>query len=255
MADRLRDQVAVITGGSSGIGRAIALSFAAEGADTAIVARGPAVESVVAQVCGLGRRALAVRCDVTDPDAVAVTIAAVERELGPITLLVNAAGGTPSGWSDRPLWETPVEEWDAYVALNLRSVFLVTRAVLRAGLLARRQGRIITIGSAAGRRPSNISPYTAAKHGVTGLMARLAVELLDHGIAANTICPTAVDTPLMATSGGRDRRDAWLYPEEVAAAALYLAAGAPPHMTGQCLDLYPAGPPTLPPRRTRPADS
>ena len=78
----------------------------------------------------------------------------------------------------------------------------MTRAALRAGMLERRGARIITLGSAAGRRPSNIAPYAAAKHGVSGLMSRLAVELLDHGIAANTICPTIVDTPLVA--GARD---------------------------------------------------
>jgi NAD(P)-dependent dehydrogenase (short-subunit alcohol dehydrogenase family) len=249
VGDRLAGQVALVTGGSSGIGRATASRFAAEGAAVAVVARGAAVDVVAAEIRATGRGALAIRCDVTDPAATESAVQHIEGRLGPVSILVNAAGGTPFGWSRRPLWETPVDEWDAYVALNLRSVYLMTRAVLNAGMLARGRGRIITIGSAAGRRPSNIAPYTAAKHGVTGLMARLAVELLDHGIAANTICPTAVDTPLMATSGARDQRENWITAEEVAAAALYLAADAPPHMTGQCLDLYPAGPPALP-RRT-----
>jgi NAD(P)-dependent dehydrogenase (short-subunit alcohol dehydrogenase family) len=246
---KLAGQVAFITGASSGIGRAIALTFAGEGADCALVARGPAVAEVAAEIEALGRRALPLRADVTEPDQVEAAVAAAERGLGPIGLLVNSAGGTPpGGWSRRTLWETEIEEWDGYIQLNLRSVFLVTRAVLRAGMLERRRGRIITLGSAAGRRPSNVAPYAAAKHGVSGLMSRLAVELLDHGIGANTICPTVVDTPLVAASAPPEGRGDWITPAEVAAAALYLAADAPPHMTGQFLDLYPAGPPALPRR-------
>jgi 3-oxoacyl-[acyl-carrier protein] reductase len=245
---KLAGQIAFITGASSGIGRAIALAFAAEGADCALVARGPAVAEAAAEVTALGRRAVPLRADMTDPEQVEAAVAAVERDLGPISLLVNSAGGSPNRFANGLIWETSVAEWDAYVALNLRSVFLVSRAVLRAGMLERRRGRIITLGSAAGRRPSNIAPYAAAKYGVSGLMARLGLDLLDYGIIANTICPTGVDTPLVNDQATPEQRAAWMTPAEVAAAALYLAADAPPHMTGQFIDLYPAGPPALPKR-------
>lgn len=245
---KLANQIALITGASSGIGRATALCFAAEGADCALLARGQGVHEVAAELSQLGRRALPLQADVTDPVSIETAVARIEAELGAISLLVNSAGGSPRGFNTAPLWETTIDDWDDYVALNLRSVFLMTRAVLQAGMLARRQGRIITIGSAAGRRPSNITPYAAAKHGVSGLMSRLAVELLDYRISANTICPTIVDTPLVNQNRLTEDRSRWLTAEEVAAAALYLAADAPPHMTGQYIDLYPAGATGLPPR-------
>ena len=113
---KLAGQVAFITGASSGIGRAIALTFAGEGADCALVARGPAVAEVAAEIEALGRRALPLRADVAEPEQVEAAVAAAERELGPIGLLVNSAGGTPpGGWTRRPLWETEIEEWDEFV--------------------------------------------------------------------------------------------------------------------------------------------
>ena len=240
---RLAGKTALITGGSAGIGRAVALAFADEGARVAVVGRSERVDVVADEVRALGVEALALRADVTRPDAVDAMVRRVVAQFGGIDLLVNSAGGAPRGFRGAPLWEYEPEEWDEFIAANLTSVFLICRAVLLQGMLARRSGRIINIASAAGRRPSNVAPYGAAKHGVVGLTARLAVELIEHGIEVNAISPTSVNTKLMQHAGTEAERRHWLQPEDIARAALYLAVDAPPHLTGQSIDLFPAGPP------------
>lgn len=163
----LANKVALVTGASRGIGRAVALSLAHEGAAVAVNYRERATDAadVVAAIRKAGGRALAIAADVSDGASVAGMIAAVERELGPVDVLVNNAGlAIMTGIDD--LTE---EEFDRTIAVNLKSAFLCTQAVLP-GMRARKWGRIVNISSGAARGAGGIGPhYNASKAGMEGL--------------------------------------------------------------------------------------
>lgn len=228
-------KVALITGAGRGIGRAISLCFAREGAITVLTGRDTdRLERVAQEIRADGGDAAAFSLDVTregDADRVAE---AVIGTWGQIDLLVNNAGVITY---DTPLWATTMEQWDEVMNTNLRGMHLVCRAIVP-HMIRRNRGVIINMGSSSGRRPdSEYGAYATSKWGVVGYTASLAHSLRPYGIRVNGINPDWVDTD-MARAYNSSGDPEWIAPEEVAQAALYLAAHAPAMMTGQFIDLF-----------------
>lgn len=219
----LRNQVALITGGGRGVGKAIALAFAREGAKIAVCARTKAqVAATAQQIASTGATCSYYVADVSDEASVTQMVARVERELGPVDILVNNAAELPLA----TITNTTTEMWDRVISINLRGPFLCARAVLP-GMIRRRHGRIINIGSSAGRRGyEEQGAYCASKHGLIGLSKVLAIEGQPYGIRVNVISPGGVVTELSRelreSRGPVDPAD-WMTPEEVAEAAVYIA--------------------------------
>jgi 3-hydroxybutyrate dehydrogenase len=245
--------VALITGAGKGIGEAIALAFGAAGMRVAVAARTESdIERVAAAIRAAGGEALAIACDVTKSDSIANAVAAVRREFGPTTVLVNNAG---AGESHRFIGHDDAL-WQRMIDVNLNSVYHVCKAVVPM-MVEAKWGRIINIASVASKIGSKyIVAYTAAKHGVLGLTRALAVELVAHNITVNAICPGYVDTPLtdrtIANITMRTRMSAadarailerespqnrLITSEEVAHVALMLAADNARGITGQAINV------------------
>jgi NAD(P)-dependent dehydrogenase (short-subunit alcohol dehydrogenase family) len=214
----LTGRIAVVTGASRGIGRAIAAALTAAGARVAGCARRGGDGLLV---CDVGRA--------PDVEGFAATVL---RELGPPDLLVNNAGTAVRARLD----ETSIEAWDEVMGSNLKGTFLVTRAFLPA-MRARKSGRIVNVASISGRQgTARLGAYCAAKHGVVGLTRALAAELREDGIPVNAVCPGSVDTEMLRVGMPGARPD--MTPEDVAGVVLYLAAAAPLALTGSCVDVF-----------------
>ncbi len=231
----LGTHVALVTGASRGIGAAIALALAEAGASVAINYRQNSAEALAARIRSRGGRAIAVGADVSQATHVAAMIERVAAELGPIDVLVNNAGiGIARGIDD--LSEA---DFDQTIAVNLKSVFLCTRAVLPA-MRRRRWGRIVNISSGAARGAGGIGVhYNASKAGMEGLTRGYAARLVTEGITVNAVAPSLIETDM--TSGRRDEVVARIplgrmgYPQEVAQAVLMVIGN--PYMTGQTVQL------------------
>ena len=234
---KLKDQVAIVTGAGRGIGRAVALAFAREGAAVALAARTASeLETVAAQVKSRAGRALVVPTDVTQEASVASLIEKVLSGFNRVDILVTAAGVA----SFAPLVDTKPEDWDRMLAVNLRGVFLSCRAVLPP-MMRQRRGTIINVVSVAAKRaiPGGAA-YAASKHAVLGLTQVLAEEMRPHGVRVGALCPGAVDTPLWDSVANAPDRSRMLRPEVVAEAALLMAT-LPPGASLEDLTLLPAG--------------
>jgi NAD(P)-dependent dehydrogenase (short-subunit alcohol dehydrogenase family) len=199
-----------VTGGARGFGRAVALLLASEGADVAVLDRaadldsdrfypmgtGDELDATAAEIAGLGRRSLAVRGDVTSAADCDRAAEAVIAELGQLDILVANAGI----WSLAKTWEFTEEEWDLTVDVNLKGAWLAARSVIP-HMIERRYGKIVFVSSIAGLRAyPDYAPYIAAKQGVVGLAKTLAIELGEHRINVNAVCPTQMGKPAVASS-------------------------------------------------------
>ena len=190
-SDGLRGRTALVTGGSSGLGRATALALAAAGADVAVLARGSAdLERTAEEIRDAGGDVSAVVADIADATQVRRAIEQVRQELGGVDVLVNAAGTDAPG----PVAELEVDAWDRVLAVNLRASFLLSQAVWP-DMRERGGGTIVNVSSIAGRRGwANASAYCAAKFGLTGFTQALAAEGKPHRIRACVLYPGAMDT-------------------------------------------------------------
>ena len=193
MPGRLDGKTALVTGGARGIGGAIATAFVCEGAAVAILDLELATAQAAAdRLSGAGRTAVAVAADVSDEAAVQAAVAEATAKLGRIDILVNNAGIDTTS----VVAEMPTDMWDRMMAVNLRSVFLCTRAVLP-GMIERKWGRIISTSSQLAHKGApEMAHYAAAKAGVIGFTRSLAYEVARDGITANAICPGPIDTEL-----------------------------------------------------------
>ena len=237
MSNELNGRIALVTGGSRGIGRAIALALARTGADVAVNFRSKesAALDVCAQIREMGRRALPVQGNVALGSDVARMLELIRRELGPVTILINNAGIGPARTSE----EIIEQDWDEMLAINLKAPFLVTQAVLP-DMRAAHWGRIIALSSVAAQMGGVVGPhYAASKAGIVGLMHYYAAHLAKEGITANAIAPGPISTD-MAAALPQLRPD--LIPvgrfgtaEEVAEVALMLACNG--YITGQTINI------------------
>ncbi|MFP4172644.1 MAG: SDR family oxidoreductase [Candidatus Hydrogenedentota bacterium] len=228
----LEDQVVMITGAGRGIGRGLAEAFANAGAHIVAVARSiPQINETAEAVRAMGRRAVALPCDVTDADAIKGVVETAEKDLGPIDILINNAGYAHF----QPVAGLPREEWRRTLEVNLTGPFLCIQAVLPS-MIERQRGRIINISSMAGVKPyPGQSAYCASKHGLNGLTKVLAMEMREYNIGVHSICPGGLDTELTRKAmPDRDKSD-WMTPDDVAHAALYLATLSPRAATDEIL--------------------
>lgn len=237
---KLNDRIALVTGASRGIGRAIALAYAEEGASLALAARSrEPLEALEREIGARGGRAIAVPLDVTDPSSIARAKALVSERLGAVQILVNNAGIAKSV----KVLDMDDEHWLSHLDVNLTGAFRVTRAFL-AGMVENEWGRVINIASTAGKVGFRYTAaYCASKHGLVGFTRALALEMAPHGVTVNAICPGFVDTGMsdetarnIAAKTGKSEAEAraWLArlspqnrliePEEVAAVAVLLAS-------------------------------
>jgi 3-oxoacyl-[acyl-carrier protein] reductase len=234
-------KVAVVTGGSRGIGRAVAVSLAEAGADVAIFYAGnhAAAEETVAEIRKLGRKGLALQVDVASGEQVESAMKQVIAEFGRIDILVNNAGIT----RDNLLMRMKEEEWDQVINTNLKGVFLCTKAVTRT-MMKQRSGRIINISSVVGvMGNAGQANYVAAKAGVIGLTKTTARELAGRGITVNAIAPGYIETDMTSVLDEEVKKQMLTAiplgrpgtTRDVAEAVKFLASDSAAYITGQTL--------------------
>ncbi len=241
---RLKNKVALITGGGQGFGQGIAETFAREGARVAVVDLDLDKAKAVAK--GIGRRAFAIRADVSKPKDVARMVAATVKRFGDLEIIVNNAG---ISHRNRPLMEVTEEEFDRVFAVNVKSIFLTTQAVVP-HFRARGGGVICNIGSTAGIRPRpGLTWYNASKGAVNLMSKSLAVELAPDKIRVVAIAPVAGETPLLATFMGEDTPEKRAQfrasiplgrlstPQDIANACLFVCSDEAAMVTGAVLEV------------------
>jgi len=249
---RLAGKVAVVTGAARGIGRGIALRLASEGADVIVAEVDEAMaEATAREIEKKGRRALAVRCDVTKESDVQAVVARVLKEFSHIDILVNNAG---TGQRVVETVDLDEGEWDRVMGVNIKGVFICSKHVGRQ-MMRQESGRIISISSINGiSAPPLVAAYNASKWAVIGFTKTLAVELAPYHINVNAICPGPADTDFqranmaersaamgITESDLRERMrqsvplGRWTTPDDIGATAAFLASDDSAHMTGEYL--------------------
>jgi NAD(P)-dependent dehydrogenase (short-subunit alcohol dehydrogenase family) len=239
---RLKGRVALVTGAQQGIGRAMALAFAHEGADVVInyLDDPAAAERVATEARACGVRAQVVQADVARVDDVRALVARAVKELGGIDVLVNNAGVYPRS----PFLELSEKEWDYVLDVNLKGSCFCAQAAARAMIAGGRRGAIINLSSSSVRGQPRGVHYTASKGGIITMTRTMALELAPHGIRVNAIAPGTTDTA--QPRGGLTEEELVAFartvplgriaqPEDIASVAVFLACEESRHMTGQTL--------------------
>lgn len=241
-------RAAIVTGGARGIGAAITRALADDGMAVAIFdRRGTEARATAQAINGAGSQVVAVEVDVTDADAVPDAVAAVREQFGTIDVLVNNAG-----WDElRPFVDTDERFWEQVIDTNLKGALRMTQAVLPQ-MVEQRWGRLINIGSDAGRVGSSLEAvYSGAKGGIIAFTKAVAREVARAGVTANVVCPGPTDTPLLHESAAKHKdAEAVLAamaravpmkrlgrPEEIATAVRFFAAEETGYITGQTLSV------------------
>ena len=250
---RLRDKVAVVTGGGRGIGRTIAIALAREGADVVVTARSQEqIESAAAEIRELGRNAVALTADLSQRAAIAPYVQQVFSHFPKVHILVNDAG-VGSSQNPKPIVEYDDWFWDLSLFVNLTVPYLLMKAFLP-NMISEGWGRVINISSAAGKKGFAYGgAYSASKHGLIGLTRSAALEVGTTGVTVNAICPGPVRTAMMLKRLEFDAKrrgtsveelekslspiQRLLEPKEVAALAVYLCSDEAGGMTGQSLTI------------------
>lgn len=239
----LEGRTALVTGASRGIGRAIALRLAAEGADVAVNFAGSAAkaEEVKNAIIEMGRKAIAIQADVKDASSVASMVEEVKKTFGRIDILVNNAGVTRDGL----LMRMKDEDWETVIDTNLRGVFQCTKAVSKI-MMKQRYGRIVNMASVVGLvGNAGQANYAASKAGVIGFSKSVARELASRGITVNMVAPGCIDTDMTAVLSDKVR-EAMLAdiplarvgkPEDVANAVAFLVSDEAAYITGQVINV------------------
>jgi NAD(P)-dependent dehydrogenase (short-subunit alcohol dehydrogenase family) len=239
---RLSGKVALVTGAQQGIGRAIAVALARDGADVAVnfLDDADGAERVAGEIRSLGRRALAVQADVAQATSVEAMVTAVVDALGPPEVLVNNAGVFPRA----SFLELREQEWDHVLGVNLKGSFLCAQAVARALVTGDRPGAIVNISSSAVRGDARGVHYSASKAGVVGLTRAMALALAPHRIRVNAIAPGLTDTAQprygnteeeLAVRAREIPLGRMAQPEEIARVAVFLATSEAAWITGELI--------------------
>lgn len=240
----LSGKVAIVTGSSRGIGRAIALSLARDGADVVVNARVNLnrAEEVAREIESMGRKALVILADVSKKDDVENMVKQTLDEFGKIDILVNNAGIVGS---TVPIQELSEEDWNRIISVDLKGTFLCCKAVIP-HMISRRSGKIVNLSSIAGKEGNaNMTAYCAAKAGIIGFTKALAEEVAKYGIRVNCVCPALIETELVERM---DKKQAEYLkskiplgrlgkPEEVAELVKFLVSDASDFITGQAFNI------------------
>ena len=235
----LSGRVAIVTGASRGIGRAVARTLASAGASVVAGARGENAAAVVKEITEAGGKAIAVALDVTDAASIAEAVASASSVFGRVDILVNNAGIT----RDTLMLRMKRDDWDAVIATNLTGAFTCTQAVLK-GMVKQRYGRIVTISSVVGQSGNaGQANYAASKAGLIGFSKALAREVASRNITVNVVAPGLIDTDMTRAITDAAQQD-WTAsiplgrlgtPDDIAAAVCFLASDAASYITGHVL--------------------
>jgi NAD(P)-dependent dehydrogenase (short-subunit alcohol dehydrogenase family) len=239
---KVADEVAIVTGGSKGLGRAMAFGLAECGAKVVVASRTVSlIEETANEIIKKGGKAIAVPVDVKNPQSIEQMVAQVMEQYGRVDILINNAGIAPM----KKTMETDIEDWNDVLNTNLKSAFLLSKAVAK-GMIKQRKGKIINMGSVLGHMVSGVSmPYCVSKAGIAHMTRALALEWAPYGLNVNCIAPGYFETEMTAEAREDESHRKFLKfkipfkrfgkPEEIVGAALFLASRASDYITGAVL--------------------